>query len=166
MTIARSLQGYLDYREVEYDVVEHPHSRTALETAHTARVPENQVAKAVLMEDEGGYVVAVVPSPNRLDFGWVRDTLGRNMHLATEDQLALLFQDCELGAVPALSDAYGLDAVWDDQLDGKPDIYIEAGDHEHLVHVSGDQFTQLMAAMPHSIISAGNEYSRLSHRQP
>ncbi len=159
MAIARSLQSYLEHREVDFDIVEHPHSHTALETAHAAHVPEHQVAKAVVLEDDDGYVVAVVPSTNRLDFGWVRDTLGRDMHLATEAALAPLFRDCELGAVPAFSDAYGLDVIWDDQLDGNSDIYIEAGDHEHLVRVSGDQFSQLMSGMPHSLISAESDYS-------
>ncbi|KAA9129589.1 YbaK/EbsC family protein [Marinihelvus fidelis] len=162
MAIARSLQNYLEHRDVEYDVLEHAHSRTALETAHAAHVPESQVAKAVVLEDDRGYVVAVVPSRNRVDFGWLRDSLGRSMRLAAESELQPLFRDCELGAVPAFSDAYGLDVIWDDQLDGNADIYVEAGDHEHLVHVSGEQFSHLMANMPHSVISAEHEYSSLN----
>ncbi len=34
------------------------------------------------------------------------------------------------------------------------------GDHEHLIHLRGDDFKQLMESLPHSIISAGKEWSR------
>lgn len=159
MAIAKSLRSYLEHRNIEYDSVEHPHSVTALESAHSARVPGHQVAKAVVLGDDKGYVVAVVPSTNRLDLSWVQDTLGRDMELARESELSGLFRDCEIGAIPALCDAYGLDVIWDDQLDGTSDIYIEAGDHEHLIHVTGDAFTRLMSGMPHSVISAELDYS-------
>ena len=36
----------------------------------------------------------------------------------------------------------------------------EAGDHEHLIHLRGTDFRQLMEKLPHSVISAGKEYSR------
>ena len=160
MAIAKTLKSYLDKHHVEYAVVEHAHSASALESAHSAHVPSHQVAKAVVLEDEDGFVVSVLPSTNRLDLVWVKDSLGRNLSLASENALSDLFKDCELGAVPALSEAYGLDVIWDDQLSSASDIYIEAGDHEHLIHIKGDSFRQLMSGMPHSFISAEKDYSR------
>jgi Ala-tRNA(Pro) deacylase len=80
--------------------------------------------------------------------------------MAEEDELRALYRDCDLGAVPALSNAYGLEVIWDDQLRSVPDIYIEAGDHEHLVHLSGEEFNRLLRGMPHNIISAEKDYSR------
>ena len=55
---------------------------------------------------------------------------------------------------------YGLKVIWDDQLKHASDIYIEAGDHEHLIHLKGDDFRRLMERLPHSVISAGKEFSR------
>lgn len=161
MAIATTLKSYLKTRNIDYDVVGHSPSATTLESAHSAHVPGDQVAKAVVLGDKDGYVVAVVPSTNRVDFSWVREALGRNLELAREDELATLFKDCDLGAVPALSEAYGLEVVWDDQLHGHADIYIEAGDHEHLIHIRGAAFDELMSGKPHSVISAEEEYSRL-----
>lgn len=160
MAIATTLRSYLEHNHIAYDVVEHAHSGTSLESAHSAHVPGHQVAKAVVLEDDQGYVVSVVPSTNRLDLKWVSETLGRELHMATEPELRRLFSDCDLGAVPALSNAYGLDVVWDDQFKGVSDIYIEAGDHEHLVHIRGEDFRKLMEGMPHNIISAEKDYSR------
>jgi Ala-tRNA(Pro) deacylase len=160
MAIATTLRSYLDAHHVDYDMVEHAHSGTSLESAHSAHVPSHQVAKAVVLEDDQGYVVSVLPSTNRLDLKWVCDSLGRELQMAKEKELKKLFKDCDLGAIPALSDAYGLDVIWDDQFKGVADIYIEAGDHEHLVHIRGEDFRKLLERMPHNIISAEKDYSR------
>ena len=160
MAIATTLKSYLDKRGVEYDTVEHTHTDTAMDSAKSAHVPPYQMAKAVVLEDEDGYIVSVLPSNNRLNLAWVSEELNRDLKLATEPELRKLFEDCETGAIPALSDAYGLKVIWDDQLKHASDIYIEAGDHEHLIHLRGDDFKQLMESLPHSIISAGKEWSR------
>jgi Ala-tRNA(Pro) deacylase len=160
MAIATTLKSYLDKRGVEYDTVEHTHTDTAMDSAKSAHVPPYQMAKAVVLEDEDGYIVSVLPSNNRLNLAWVSEELNRDLKLATEPELRKLFKDCETGAIPALSDAYGLKVIWDDQLKHASDVYIEAGDHEHLIHLRGEDFKQLMESLPHSIISAGKEWSR------
>ena len=160
MAIARTLKNFLDENGIEYDTVEHQHTESAVDSAKSAHIPPHQMAKAVVLEDSAGFIVAVLPSSNRLNLGWVNEELERDLKLATEDELKALFRDCETGAIPALSTAYGLKVIWDDQLKHAADIYIEAGDHEHLIHLSGEDFRQLMARLPHSVISAGKEYSR------
>jgi Ala-tRNA(Pro) deacylase len=37
----------------------------------------------------------------------------------------------------------------DDSLEESKDVYFEAADHESLIHVSGADFHQLMATVPH-----------------
>ena len=88
------------------------------------------------------------------------ESLGRKLKLAPENELPDLFKDCDSGAVPALSNAYGLDVIWDEQLTNASEIYIEAGDHESLIHMHGDAFCKLMEDLPHNIISTGKDYSR------
>ena len=116
MAIARTLKSYLDERGVEYDTVEHSHTETAVDSARSAHVPPHQMAKAVVLEDEGGYIVGVLPSNYRLILGWVSEDLDRDLRLASEEELESVFRDCDTGAVPALSGAYGLKVIWDDQL--------------------------------------------------
>lgn len=163
MAIATTLKSYLEDHHVKYDMVKHDHSTTALESAHSAHVPSHQVVKAVVLEDATGYIVSVLPSTNRLDLEWVNESLGRQLKMTHEDELPSLFQDCEFGAVPALSNAYGLDVIWDEQLTNASEIYIEAGDHENLIHMHGKDFCKLMEDLPHSIISTGRDYSRWIH---
>ena len=160
MAIATTLKSFLEDHHVEYDTIKHPHSSTSLESAHLAHIPSHELAKAVVLEDDKGYVVSVMPSTNKLDIEWVNESLGRRLEMATEEELPNLFQDCDLGAVPALSNAYGLEVIWDEQLTNAKEIYIEAGDHETLVHIHGKDFCKLMEDMPHAIISAGKDYRR------
>jgi Ala-tRNA(Pro) deacylase len=160
MAIASTLKSYLDAHSVHFEMVEHAHTESAIDSAKSAHIPPHQMAKAVVLEDDDGYIVSVVPSNNRLNLGWVNEELERDLKLATESALKSLFRDCATGAIPALSEAYGLKVIWDDQLKHASDIYIEAGDHEHLIHLRGEDFRQLMERLPHSVISAGKEYSR------
>lgn len=72
------------------------------------------------------------------------------MGLATEAEVGEIFDDCELGAVPPVGEAYGIDVMLDNSLNDCPDVYFEGGDHVHLVHVSGEDFRQLMPRAIHA----------------
>ena len=153
MAIARTLTNYLQERGVTYTLKPHPRTETAAATAHAANLPVHQVAKAVVLCDDAGYVLSVVPASHSLELGWVNQELGRNLELANEKEFRNLFADCQPGAVPALGEAYGIQVIWDDELAFTSDIYIEAGDHEHLIWVDRHEFGKLMGALPHAIIS-------------
>lgn len=157
MAIAKTLLTYLKQREIRYDLVPHSHTATAVASAHAANLPPHQVAKAVVLCDDAGYVLSVVPSNHSLEIAWVNQELGRNLAMATETEFSNLFADCEPGAVPALGEAYGVQVIWDDELAYTSDIYIEAGDHEHLIWLDRHDFKKLMSSLPHSIISKDNE---------
>lgn len=144
MAIAQTIHQFLTEQEIPYELLAHPHSSSSTETAHSAHVSGEYLAKSVLLEDDYGYVMAVVPAVNRLDLGELHRQLNRRVGLATEPELAGVFEDCELGAIPAVGQAYGLTTVVDDQLAEQPDVYFDAGDHEHLVHLSGEAFAQIM----------------------
>ena len=157
MAIAKTLINYLKERGIDFEEVEHDHTSTAEASAHAAHVPAHQVAKAVVLRDGDGYVVSVLPANHSLEIGWVNNELGRNLEMACEDEFKNLFGDCEVGAVPALGEAYGLKVIWDDELAYTQDIYIEAGDHEHLIWLERRDFKKLMSGLPHTIISKDEE---------
>lgn len=144
MAIARALLDYLDEHGVAFDVIHHDYAPSSTRTAAAAHLPGDRLAKSVLLEDENGYLVAVIPSTHRLDIGRLGRTLDRRLGLATEAEVEAVFEDCAVGAIPPLGAAYGIETVVDDSLAAQPDIYFEAGDHEELIHVSGQQFARLM----------------------
>lgn len=144
MPMSATLQECLSNQGVRYDVVHHPYSHSSAETAAAARVPGERLAKTVLLEDEHGYVAAVLPSTHsvRLSELWART--GRHLSVAKEADVREIFKDCEVGALPPVGMAYGMQTYLDESLVKEPDVYFEAGDHEALVHMDIEQFLALM----------------------
>ena len=149
MAIAITLQEYLDKSGIEYDVLPHAHTETSLDTAQNTHIPPEQVAKSVILEDEDGYLMAVIPASHHIELGQLSRQLERRLGLATEEELSDLFGDCELGAVPPIGEAYHMEVVMDDSLEKCSDVYFEAGDHTDLIHVRGPTFLQLMRNARH-----------------
>jgi Ala-tRNA(Pro) deacylase len=79
--------------------------------------------------------------------------LGRELQLVDENRIAPIFKDCDVGAIPPLGPAYGMETVVDDRLVGQREVYFEAGDHEDLVCVSGEQFLALLKEAQHAAFS-------------
>ncbi|MCO6414344.1 MAG: YbaK/EbsC family protein [Thiogranum sp.] len=150
MAIAGRLANYLVAQDADFDVLSHPHSSTSLETAQLAHVPGDRIAKSVVLEDERGYLLAVLPASCKVDLGEIHRQTRRNLGLATEYELSTLFEDCEPGAIPPFGSVYNLETFVDDSLAEQTDIYFEAGDHEQLIHVSGETFEALMGEAQHA----------------
>jgi Ala-tRNA(Pro) deacylase len=155
MSIAASVERRLNEMGVKYEMIPHRHTSSSTYTAQAAHVPGEQLAKSVMLEDDRGFVMAVLPAARKVDLRSLRHLLGRNLGLANESEFAQLFADCEPGAIPPLGDAYGVDTIVDNSLVGKQDIYFESGDHCAVVHVSGDDFLKLMGDAPRDTISDG-----------
>ena len=153
MAVAETVQRFLEQQAVNFKLVSHPHSGSSHETAEAAHVSDDHIAKAVIVRDAAGYAMVVVPGSHWVEVEHLRKELQRDFHLATEDELAKLFSDCEPGAVPPLGPAYGIETFLDQALTSLANVYFEAGDHEHLVHTSGEDFQKLLAGVRHGYYS-------------
>ncbi len=147
MTIATSVMNALTSMHADYEVVAHPKSFSSAETASAAHVADDHIAKGVLLKDDNGYLLVLVPASQWVDFHRLRDDLGRDLQLASEAEIAQLFGDCDPGAIPPLGNLYGVEAVLDKSLTSLAHIYFEAGDHENLIKVDGAQFKILMSGV-------------------
>ena len=154
MAISRTLHDFLATRQSQYEVLPHPRTAASAATAQAAHVPGRRFAKAVLVEDDAGYMLAVLPSTHHVALTELGAALERRpLRLAKESELAPLFTDCALGALPALGTAYQLPSVIEKDLDEQPDIYFEAGDHEHMVHMTRSEFLRATAQVPRAHFS-------------
>ncbi|MGB5278136.1 MAG: YbaK/EbsC family protein [Gammaproteobacteria bacterium] len=153
MAVAITLQHYLERLGVEYELVQHPYTETGLDTAERAHIPADKLAKAIILEDEGGYVMAVCPASRRIKLGDLYRETNRRLEFANEAELAELLGDCALGAVPPIGELYGFEVVVDTDLFMQPDVYFEAGDHVDLIHVSAEGFQMLMSGAEHASFS-------------
>ena len=150
MTIPSRLSSYLDKHGADFEICAHPHSRTSVQTARVAHVSAHQIAKPVIVEDDLGCVMAIVPADRRVKFGQLARLLERkNLRLSDADRIAALFIDCERGAVPGFGMAWGVETIVDDELEASEVVYVEGGDHECLLRMSHDQFHELMRAARH-----------------
>jgi Ala-tRNA(Pro) deacylase len=143
MSIARKLNDFLAEQHADYEMIPHEPTQTAIATALTCQVPLGQVAKAVLLDTDEDYLLAVLPANRRLELAELRGDLGTRPHLAGERELTQIFDDCAFGAVPPIGTGYGVTTIVDDSLDAQSDVYFEAGDHATLVHMSGAEFARL-----------------------
>jgi len=153
MTLAPRLRHYLEAQHVDYEVLEHRPTMSAMQTAQTCHIPAGQLAKAVLLDTKGDYLLAVLPSDRRLDLSELREELGSKPRLVEEDELTVIFDDCEMGAIPPVGGGYGLATIVDDRLIEQPDVYFEGGDHASLIHVDQKGFRMLTKAAQHGRFS-------------
>lgn len=149
MTIATTLERHLTEQLTEYELMPHPHTGSSHETALAAHVPEDHIAKGVLLRGGDDYYLAVIPGDRWVKMHAVSHELDRDIELATEEEVGAIFPDCEVGAVPPVGKAYGVETLLDDSFGNLADVYFEAGDHEHLIHTSGEHFTRLHGGSRH-----------------
>jgi len=150
MSIPARLSLYLDQHHVHYEVSEHRWSRGSAQTARLAHVPPRSVAKSVILEDDAGLVMAVVPADKYVMLGRLAQLLNRHdLHLSDEQRIAAAFADCDRGAVPPVGMAWGIETVVDEELEDHDPVYLEGGDHRRLLRMSREQFRALMQEARH-----------------
>jgi Ala-tRNA(Pro) deacylase len=152
--ISTRLSQYFAQLGVQYEVSEHRLSHCSAQTARVAHVPPQLVAKSVILEDDEGIVMAVIPADRYVMVGRLASLLGRHeLHLADEDRIASVFGDCDRGAVPPVGMAWGIETVVEEELQGHDVIYLEGGDHRRLLKMPARQFAELMRAARHGRFS-------------
>lgn len=143
MSIARTIENFVNDKQVQFTIVSHPKSQTSLGSAHCADVNASKLAKAVLLSGKEQFVLAVLPADRELELETIENELKTTLMITPEENLVQAFGDCARGAVPALGAAYGIPTIIDSSFADMDEVYFEAGDHEELIHVSGGDFHRL-----------------------
>ncbi len=145
MAVPQTVLDYLHRLHVSFSLVDHPYAASTKELALVAHVDRAHIAKAVVLEDAHGPVCVVIPGDRWLRLHHVQAALGRHeLCLADERHIERWFPDCDPGAVPPLGMAYGVETLVDEALWSLVKVYMESGDHRHLIVVSGEAFHRLM----------------------
>jgi len=144
MALLVRLQELLDRSGVAYTHTVHPLAYTAREVAAAEHLPAQEVAKVVVFLAEGGYAMVVLPATKVVDFQELRAMLGfSHARLATEKELAELFTDCDLGAMPPFGNLYNMPSYLDSSLLADEMITFNAGTHRDVVHLRLDDYRRL-----------------------
>ena len=142
MAINVRLQRLFDDKRSSYAILPHPDAYTAREVAHRVRVKSSQLAKVVVVRDKAGRdFMVVLPASRKLDLHALHTMTGRvGFQLENEQELKLLFPDCEVGAMPPFGFLYGLKTYVDPCLLKGDDIFFQAGNHHEVVLMRRNHF--------------------------
>lgn len=144
MPLSERLRSFLDAHHAEYTVTTHPKAFTAREVAFAEHLPAREVAKTVVVFGDGEYHILVVPANRLVDFQELRPALGLSqVRMATEEELAKLFPDCELGAMPPFGGVYGLAVYLDQTLAAEPHVSFNGGNHRDVIHMTTAEFRRI-----------------------
>jgi len=124
------LADVLKRERMPYLVYRHPPAYTAQETAAIAHVPGRSAVKVVICFADGQPVQAAVPAPYLVDLERLRQLAGaQTLRLASEAEIAALYPDFEVGAIPPFGTLYGHRVFVEQCFVGEPEMVFDAGTH-------------------------------------
>ena len=152
MNILTRWLEYLDRHGIRYSHSMHPNAQTALETAAAERIPPHDIAKTVVYAGDNGFGIAVVAADELVDLPEVGRLLGSSyMRLAEEGELARLFPDCELGAMPPFGQPYEMPVLLDTGIANREFIAFPIGTHSDVVRMSVADYRKLVRPLVGSL---------------
>lgn len=142
----RRIEEYLKENNVPYQLRHHDSpAYTAQELAHAEHVPGRMVAKVVIAYAEDRMVMLALPAPERVNLLKLAELLGTdNVRLATEEEFAGVFEDCEVGAMPPFGNLYGMPVLVDRALAQDERIVFPAGTHTDTIEMAYADFARLV----------------------
>jgi len=137
MSVQRWIRETLDERGIPYSVSHHDRVFTAQEAAQREHVSGHRLAKVVAVFADDKPVALVLPASRHVDLEQVRRALdaGR-VRLASEEELARTFDDCQVGAVPPLRHWKNVEVYMDESLEVEGPIAFQAGTHEDVIKLN------------------------------
>ncbi len=145
MSIPQILKTHLDHDHVHYEILPHSQTFRARAVAHTLQLPEQEIAKVVIVKVRERFITTVLPASWMVDLHRLRKIFRTHrVRLATEEELARLFPDCEVGAMPPLGTLYGLPVYVDRSLTADEEIVFEGGTHSEAIRMRYWDFAALV----------------------
>jgi Ala-tRNA(Pro) deacylase len=144
MSIPQRIRDYLESKNVSYEWLPHPEAFTAQEVAHSLHVSGKRLAKTVVLDADGRLVMTVLPASHRMKLDELKTALGaKRLEMLPESELAKVFPDCDLGAIPPLGSLYGMDVWVDRAVADSEEIVFTAGSHVDAVRIAYSDFVKL-----------------------
>jgi Ala-tRNA(Pro) deacylase len=144
MRCKERLEQYLAEHSIPYTTEQHRRAYSAQQIAAIEHVSGKQFAKVVMVVADGKPAMMVVPASNWLRLDHASAALGaRQVRLASEEEFAPLFPDCEVGAMPPFGNLYDVPVYVDDHLPANDEIVLQAGTHTETIRMRYADFERL-----------------------
>lgn len=139
------VKGFLDKHSIPYEFVIHRTDFTAMETAQDTHTPGKEFAKSVVLCIDGEFAIIVLPAHHHVYLELVRKALGvRTVRMATEQEMARLFPDCEVGAEPPFGNLYHLPVYLSTAMVEDSHVTFNAGTHAGAIRMRFLDFANLV----------------------
>lgn len=139
------VEGLLRDHHVRFEVHGHPLAYTAQEVAAAEHVPGRLVAKVVIAFADDRMVMLALPAPEKVDLLKLAEQMCTdNVRLASEEEFADVFADCETGTMPPFGNLYGMPVFVDKRLAEDDRIVFQAGTHTHTIELDYAAFSDLV----------------------
>jgi len=139
------LLKYLNLTGVQYQVISHVPAFSAHSVALAARVPDQELAKTILIRADEQYWMAVLRADCHLNQKSLKHALeAKHVSLATEEELEVFFPDCEVGAMPPFGKLYALPVVVDKALAEDTELVFNACTHSESVKMKFADYQRLV----------------------
>lgn len=140
------VQEFLKQQNIQFDAMTHEPTYEAQRMAQAVHTPGREVAKTVLLRkgSENEYVVAVLPAHRHVDIEAARENVGCDwLELASELEITMNCQDCEVGALPPFGSQYGMQTLVDSDLVEDEFIVFEGNTHSESIRMRFNDFRKL-----------------------
>lgn len=131
------LTDWLDEKGIDYEVHQHDRTLTAPATARAEGVDPHTFAKVVwVRSDEGAEAFMVIDALDHLSLKQAAVALGvRHAKLVPEEEIAAAAPACEVGAMPAVGQLFGLPTYADHIIGQAAEISFNGGSHDVAIRV-------------------------------
>jgi Ala-tRNA(Pro) deacylase len=146
MSSIEKLTNFLDYSNINYNLLHHDATYTCEQLAHKLDVPTKDIAKTVIIKNDKGYAMIVLPGDKKINLSFLKNMfLSNKLELAKESEFKKLFPDCELGAMPPFGNLYKLPVYVAHSLTLDSEIIFNAGTHCDAIKMKFDDYTRIVS---------------------
>jgi Ala-tRNA(Pro) deacylase len=135
----------LKRERVPYLTLRHPPAFTAPELSALAHIPGRRSAKVVICIADGRPLQAVVPAHHSIDLDALRTLVKAvSLRLANEDEIARLYPEFEVGAMPPFGTIHGHPVFVERCFVGEPEMVFNAGTHTDSLCMHYSDFAEIV----------------------
>jgi Ala-tRNA(Pro) deacylase len=146
----KTLKKFLDDSKVRYVTIQHSIAYTAQQSAESAHISGNDMAKTVMVLLDDQMAMAVLRATDKVDLDLLRGAASAGRAgFASENQFQGLFPGVEVGAMPPFGNLYDMPVYVEENLSKDAQIAFNAGSHRELIQLAYDDFaTRLPRSAP------------------
>ncbi len=149
MNLPNLVQQHLDQLGFPYQLIDCPMVESLAQAAAKLDIPLQRIVRTVLLKDQAGLVMAILPYGHILDFSLLCQALQRDLEPLYGAETHRFFEQyaCKNGCHPPLPGAFAIPAVADRSLvaDAEAPLYFDSGNGDALVNMRAGDFCQALA---------------------